>query len=331
MNKFITNILIIIAILNAQNASAAGGMALAPCLNPSNIPFSEPADQTAGVSSPALTVSLGCTTTQTFTVTAYSDAACSSVLVGAISNVTKAGSTAAGVVTWTNFTYVTATTMYLKITATNFNASACRGPIVISPGAAATLDFSTQPSATGTINTTFSTPPVVKLYDAYNNFVSSDSSTSVTLSAFTDSSCTVAASGTVINPSATASSGNATFTNVKYSKSYETTYFKASSGALTTDCSSSFSLNRPDGPGTIPPCGGLSAHYTVDTSSSSNANGSACSNNKYLINDLINGITVPKCIEADCGANSGVCSELTDSGNTQNHHCYYCNNASCLN
>ncbi len=71
------------------------------------------------------------------------------------------------------------------------------------------------------------TQPVVYALDAYSNVVPS---ASITLSAFTDSGCATAGTGTILNGVlSTASTGYATFASVSYTRA-QTLYFKASSG-----------------------------------------------------------------------------------------------------
>jgi len=113
--------------------------------------------------------------------------------------------------------------------------------ITYSTGAPAILAFSTQPSATDTAGVNFGTQPVVKVYDANNNLVSTATNT-VALTVYTDSGCTTT-SGTVLGASpVTAASGVASFAGVNYTKA-GTFYVGASSTGLTAVCSNSFTVS----------------------------------------------------------------------------------------
>jgi len=106
------------------------------------------------------------------------------------------------------------------------------------------LFFATMPSATATTTADFAQWPIVHVRDAANNIVTGYNST-VTLSLFTNSLCTDAATGL---SSATSplmpTNGVASFTNFSYRKAEEI-WFKATSGALTSGCTASSSVVAP--------------------------------------------------------------------------------------
>ena len=110
--------------------------------------------------------------------------------------------------------------------------------VVVSAGAATRLVFATQPSSAASAGTDFAQQPVVEIRDAYDNVpaVSDD----ISLAAFTDSSCSVAAGGVLSNTGpVAATSGVATFSGVSYSAS-ETIRLRAeddSDGSVATACS----------------------------------------------------------------------------------------------
>jgi hypothetical protein len=116
-------------------------------------------------------------------------------------------------------------------------------------GAASKLSFTTSPSSTGTAGSALSTQPVVTVQDSNGNTVTS-SSASVVLAVYSNSTCTTAAattpSGAIsIGGTATvaASSGVSTFTGISVNKSGTTLYVRASSGSLTTACSSAMNIS----------------------------------------------------------------------------------------
>jgi hypothetical protein len=117
------------------------------------------------------------------------------------------------------------------------------GTVVFQAGAAAKLSFSTQPSATGDADTALAQQPVVQVLDANNNFVSS-ATDAVTLTAYSDTTCTTSvASGisATTNP-LNASSGTATFAIVKVLKTNAIRIGAAATG-LTAACSNAITIS----------------------------------------------------------------------------------------
>lgn len=115
-------------------------------------------------------------------------------------------------------------------------------------GTASRLAFSTQPSTSGIAGSDLSTQPVVRVQDGNGNTITS-SSASVTLSLYSDSSCTTAAATTPSGANSvggtatlTATSGTATFSGVSVDKSGTALYLRASSGVLTTACSNAMNI-----------------------------------------------------------------------------------------
>ena len=115
--------------------------------------------------------------------------------------------------------------------------------ISITAAAAVSLAFSSQPSATGSVGVPLSAQPAITAHDAFGN-VATGFGGSVTLSAFNDSACTSAASGSVnttANPVA-AAGGTAAFGGVSYSAA-ATIYLGGTSSGLTTACSQAVVLS----------------------------------------------------------------------------------------
>jgi hypothetical protein len=116
--------------------------------------------------------------------------------------------------------------------------------LTVTASGATKLAFTTAPSATGTAGSNLGTQPVVTIQDSGSNTVTG-SSANVTLAVYSDSACTVVAATTPdasssIAGTATlaATSGVATFAGIKINLAQSALYLKASSGALTTACSS---------------------------------------------------------------------------------------------
>ncbi len=105
------------------------------------------------------------------------------------------------------------------------------------------LAFQTQPSSSAGAGVTFSTMPIVAVEDSNGNVITS-ATNSITVAAYTDSSCTVAAPGTfsvTTNP-ISASSGVASFSGLNYGGAVTTIYIGASSSGLTSTCSTAISI-----------------------------------------------------------------------------------------
>ncbi|MBS1970375.1 MAG: hypothetical protein JSU04_08705 [Bdellovibrionales bacterium] len=170
------------------------------------------------------------------TLTAYTNASCTVAGTGTL-NGGSSGTLSNGVDTFSGVDYTKTGNLYLK--ATSGGMTDCSTKITVSGGTAAALSFTTEPASKGVAGVNLKTQPVVTALDAYGN-VATSYSTAITLTPTTDASCSTAGGGTLTG-SATTSSGVASFSNVRYSLP-GTVYIKASSGALTTDCSTAVSL-----------------------------------------------------------------------------------------
>ena len=160
----------------------------------------------------------------THTVTAARGSTGTASLQGSSLTVTLAS----GVATFSGLFYDKAETMNIAFS-TNASgvSSATSGNVVVSPAAASQLVISQQPSATATAGVAFATQPIIKEEDAFNNVISTDNSTVVTVSLKSGSG---PLQGTT---TATVSSGVATFTNVADSKA-ETITLKFTGAGLTS-------------------------------------------------------------------------------------------------
>lgn len=111
------------------------------------------------------------------------------------------------------------------------------------------LSFQIQPSSSSTAGGNLATQPIVAILDAANNIITSSNS-SVSLSYFTDSSCTTPLSATNLaggtsafgTSTLSAVNGIASFTNIGFNLA-TTVYIKATSSGLTPACSTSIAVN----------------------------------------------------------------------------------------
>jgi hypothetical protein len=133
-----------------------------------------------------------------------------------------------GAKTFTNGLTLT-TTGVQSFTATDGAVTASQTGVTVTPGAADHITFSVQPSTTVQVGVVIATAPAITVYDVYNNIRSADT-TMVTLSAYTDSGCTVPAAGTLggtLTRSELAGVADFTLNNLTYSVA-EGIYLKAS-------------------------------------------------------------------------------------------------------
>ncbi|NJN83114.1 MAG: DUF11 domain-containing protein [Caldilineaceae bacterium] len=169
------------------------------------------------------------TASDSVTLTAFSDASCTTPAATALNNGGPVGASG-GVASFSGVNYETAETIYLKATSGAL-AAACSNAVAVGPAAKTKLVFTQQPSIAATAGLTLTIQPVVEIQDQFGNRTTDNDS--VTLTAFTDSACTIPASGTLNNggPLA-ATAGQASFSGLNYEKA-ETVYLKAASGSLT--------------------------------------------------------------------------------------------------
>ena len=116
----------------------------------------------------------------------------------------------------------------------------------ITPAAASKLAFTTQPSSVATAGVSFASQAVIQVQDTNGNAVT-NSSASITLNAYSDSGCTIPASGTLgqTSQSADGTTGNAAFTTLSDTLT-GTVFFKAASGGLTSSACSTLVSVAPN-------------------------------------------------------------------------------------
>lgn len=171
------------------------------------------------------------------TITAFTNAGCTVAATGNLAMTSNPTSAVSGLATFANLSYDRAETIYLRATSGTIT-SACSNAITITAAAANRLAFTTQPSSIGTINTNLATQPVVQVQDSFGNPITG-ATDMITLAAFTNAACSAASGGALsatTNPLA-AIAGSATFGGVRHN-TVETIYIRASSGVLTSACSS---------------------------------------------------------------------------------------------
>lgn len=112
------------------------------------------------------------------------------------------------------------------------------------------LSFTTEPSTTGIAGAALETQPRVSFLSS-SDVVVTNQSASVTLALYTDAGCTTPAAASTYGSDASlvgtltvpASSGVSTFTNVQINLAANPLYLRASSGTLTSDCSTAINVS----------------------------------------------------------------------------------------
>ncbi|WP_413587017.1 beta strand repeat-containing protein [Bdellovibrio sp. HCB274] len=176
------------------------------------------------------------------TVTAYSDAACTTPVTETLNGASNSSYT--GLAFFSSMNYPRMATIYLKAESGALS-TACSNAVVVDTNPATKLIFATQPSTTATMSEIFSQQPVVEGRDP-NNLLDVTFNGVITIVAYTDSACTVMAGGNLLG-SAITSLGVANYTGVAYSTSGNI-YVKASSGSLTSACSTLVQVLVPQRP-----------------------------------------------------------------------------------
>lgn len=170
------------------------------------------------------------------TISPYTDSGCTTADSGTLNG---SGSWSLGSQTLSSTNYTKAGVFYIGFSTGSF--SACSSAITVSPGSAYWTMFTTQPSTTAAAGVNLAQQPVVTVYDIYMNVVTGYS-TAITLTAYTNASCTSAATGTLNGGSSgTLSNGVDTFSSVNYTK-VGNIYLKAASGGM-TDCSTKITVS----------------------------------------------------------------------------------------
>ena len=178
--------------------------------------------------------------TNTVQLLVYSDFDCSTPTGFSLAATSNPVTASSGVATFANAIYTRTGTVYLKATSLGLT-SACSAAVNVSAASATKLAFSAQPALSGTVDVALTTQPVVQFQDAAGNLASTTNS--VTLAAYSDSTCATAATGTITPAGATAAvGGSVAYSTLKFTGA-GIVYLKASSGVLTSACSSAVTLS----------------------------------------------------------------------------------------
>ena len=178
---------------------------------------------------------------QSIVIKAYSDSSCSTEVSSSVTQNTFTA--AAGFANFSTVTFLKSSIVAFKATDGTLTSNCVNG-LSIAPGAMSSLLFSRAPAPlNANVNVAFSTQPKVSAYDVNLNLLSSDSSSSVELSAYDGFSCTgnVVSSGLSGTTSKTLSSGVATFTNIAVTNNTAVS-LKATIGSISTCLSSTLSI-----------------------------------------------------------------------------------------
>ena len=210
-------------------------------------------------------VSTGADATASVSVQAYDDASC---LTASTSNKLREDTSAStsvsesasgGLLSYTQLNFIKRQTIYFKISTTlnSVARSSCSGvntdnsdgtafAYTVEAAPAAKVVFSAPTSQTSPeAGVNFSPQPAIQILDVFDNLVESDdavAATGVTLTAFTNDTCTIAGGGNIRTSTSNgvnqnASNGVLTFANVNYTKN-ETIYIKATTAVSSfTACS----------------------------------------------------------------------------------------------
>jgi hypothetical protein len=124
----------------------------------------------------------------------------------------------------------------ISVSVSGYNQVSANVSHQVTPSIPAALVFLTQPNFSIYSGIAFQKQPVIEAIDQYAN--ETDMSTSVTISVFTDSSCSSQDAGTITGNMVLASTEpTVTFTALTYSSLVSTSvYLKAGDGSISTDC-----------------------------------------------------------------------------------------------
>jgi hypothetical protein len=193
---------------------------------------------------------------------------------GALTYIVLRGSTSGGetvlasgqtLTSYSDSAVTNGTTYYYEVEAVGSGGtSAASNEISAIPNNTAThLAFSTQPGGTVAVGSNLTQQPTVQALNSSGSVVASYV-TAVTLAAFTDAGCTVSAGGT-LGGSATTTAGVAAFSGVTFNEP-NTIYLQATSGGLTTACSSAhvqFTASSPTVTAILPVGGTIAGGTSV--------------------------------------------------------------------
>ena len=155
---------------------------------------------------------------------------------GSLRNLTS--DTSSGDATFTNLGYSkSGETFSIKFSTNGHDSATSNSITALLPGLATTLTITTQPGNTnGTVDSALQQQPKIHVLDQFGNFVSDNTTVTASL---------VTGSGSLRNLTSDTSSGDATFTNLGYSKSGETFSIKFSTNGHDSATSNSITALLP--------------------------------------------------------------------------------------
>ena len=206
---------------------------------------------------------------------------------------------------------LTSTCAGVKTLTLTYPAVVSGGSVEFLPGPKSRVNFITLPARNVLVGEALAINPVIQTQDEFQNPVRNSVDT-ISLSAFSDSSCTAAASGnltaTALSLNTDGSTGEVIFTNVKYDK-WGDIFLKVSSGALLPSCFGPILVRQIVS----------EANSDITGTNTIIADGIAASNVTILIKDTLNNPIVgfiPIFSATNTGGSNiyGICSETDGSG-----------------
>lgn len=190
----------------------------------------------------------GVLTTPAYNVTlaAFSDNTCSTAATGVLSMDVNPATTSGGYVSFFNVRYSQAGDIFIKASAPGVSSTCFSMKILPAPGSPYKLVIDRNP-ALGVAGSSLVSDLQVSVRDSAGSLMTS-ATHSITLSAYTDSQCTNAASGTLTassNP-VNAVGGKAVFNSISYPQ-IGTIYVKATTGGLVAGCAGPIEVGGPIG------------------------------------------------------------------------------------
>jgi|GEM_PF-6696341 len=244
-------------------------------------------------------------------IAAYTSADCTTLSTAGSLSATSANAVA-GIASFSGVNFSGQATIYLQASSSGLT-SACSQAIAIAPAnVAVKLAFKTNPAASATAGQVLTTQPSVELRNGSDALVS-DATGTVTITAFTDSACSsTAATGTLAGASQAATSGEAQFSSLSYTKA-ETIYLKAVTGSLTSACSEAIAVSAA-----------AASKFTLSTSASPKAG--ECSAISVASLDTYNNVSSPTSNKTVHLSGHGVSGKFySSSGDSCSNRCVAAN------
>ena len=234
-------------------------------------------------------------------IAAFTDAACVSGALGILSG--NSQTNVAGVSNFSTLSYTKAESIYLKASS-GLLSTACLGPVVVSAAAAAQITVLTQPSASAAAGVAFATQPAFQIKDSYGNLVPGAVNV-ITLTAYQNSNCTLAAGALFGTNPVSATAGVANFSGIN-SHASGPIYLGAASGSLSPICTNAVAVS--------PGMPALLSFGTLPSGLLADTNFSIQVSEKDTYGNSIPGATDTITLAAFAGAGCGAAATGTFSG-----------------